>query len=419
MRDLLAPERSLALDYDNLNRLTMVSAGIPVADGGTPVPVEDFAYDGTGNRLSSHLSSLYLSDNHNRLTEDADYTYTYDNKGNRVSHTAKSGGNVEEYTYNSVNKLTAYNSGDGTTASYHYDALGRRIAKVVGGVETAYIYDVWDITSSITDNILLEYQDDTLTRRWLHSQQIDEPLAFEAYSGTTGAGTGAAREMFADRQGSVLAVVDPVAGTVAAAYEYDAFGQVTQVSGALNQPYGYTGREYDIETGLYYYRARSYDPAVGMFLQTDPIGFAGGDLNIYAYVGNDPFNWSDPSGLNADVCRPGLGTPLNNTGPQCAAGVMAIVQPGILGLARFISQRIVQAAVKGISATRGSDDEAGVGAKAGTGKSGASGRKGGSDGSGPNRGHRSGKRNSTKDKHEKLRPGTKTLQRQHPGWYQR
>ena len=92
-------------------------------------------------------------------------------------------------------------------------------------------------------------------------------------------------------------MVDPITGTVAAEYTYDAFGQITQ-TGPLQQPFGFTGREFDAESGLYYYRARYYDPALGMFIQSDPIGFAAGDLNIYAYVGNDPANWSDPSGYS-------------------------------------------------------------------------------------------------------------------------
>ncbi len=280
----------------------MVSEGIPTVDGGTPVPVEDFSYDGEGNRLSSHLSNLYLSDDHNRLTEDSDYVYGYDTKGNRISRTAKVGGVVEAYTFNSVNKLVAYDSGDGTVATYHYDALGRRIAKVVDGVATAYVYEEWNPYSSVANDILLEYSDGALTRRWLHGAKVDEPLAFEAYSSTTGAGTGAINEVFADRQGSILAVVDPITGTKAAEYTYDSFGQLTQVSGTLSQPFAYTAREYDAETGLYYYRARYYDPTIGQFIQADPIGFAAGDLNIYTYVENDPFNWSDPSGLGpADI----------------------------------------------------------------------------------------------------------------------
>ncbi len=346
VRDLLAPDRSLALAYDNLNRLTMVSAGIPVADGGTPVPVEDFTYDGTGNRLSSHLSSLYLSDNHNRLSEDADYTYAYDFKGNRVSRTAKSGGVVEEYTYNSVNKLTAYDSGDGTAATYHYDALGRRISKVVDGVETAYVYDPWNPYNAVANDILLEYQGSALTRRWLHGSRIDEPLAFEAYLGTTDAGTGAANEVYADRQGSILAVVDPVTVTVSAAYTYDSFGKITQVTGVLQQPFAYTGREYDAETGLYYYRARHYDPSLGQFIQSDPIGFAGGDLNIYAYVQNDPFNWSDPSGLStADEIAGGAGS------AAMLAGAMGRITPGMIGAALDIRAMLIAASIVGVGVT--------------------------------------------------------------------
>ena len=95
IRDLLDPAASIEIDYDNLNRLVMVSEGVPTIDGGVPIPVEDFAYDGEGNRISSHLSSLYLSDDHNRLTEDSDYTYSYDDRGNRISRTAKVGGVVE------------------------------------------------------------------------------------------------------------------------------------------------------------------------------------------------------------------------------------------------------------------------------------------------------------------------------------
>jgi len=319
--------------------LTIPSEGIPTIDGGVPIPVEDFAYDGEGNRISSHLSSLYLSDDHNRLTEDSDYTYSYDDRGNRISRTAKVGGVVESYGYNSVNKLVAYDSGTGTVASYFYDALGRRIAKDVDGVATAYVYDPWNPYSSVANDILLEFENGTLTRRWQHGAKVDEPLAFEGYAGTTAAGTGSEFALFADRQGSVLAVVDPITGTLAAEYTYDAFGQVTQ-SGTLHQPFGFTGREYDAESGLYYYRARYYDPALGMFIQSDPIGFAAGDLNIYAYVGNDPFNWTDPSGLTGSVeCMAGA-----RSGGACgslATGVIPVIQGAVVSLAGLIVDQIL------------------------------------------------------------------------------
>ncbi len=178
----------------------------------------DGQLSGVRDLVAPERSLTIAYNNHNRLTEDADYTYAYDFKGNRVSRTAKAGGNVEEYTYNSVNKLTAYDSGDGTTASYHYDALGRRIAKVVDGVTTAYIYDASSNMGLATDDILLEFQGDILTRRWLHTDAVDEPVGFEIYTNTSGAGSGAVHEVFADRQGSVITIADPVSGTIEAAY---------------------------------------------------------------------------------------------------------------------------------------------------------------------------------------------------------
>jgi len=85
-------------------------------------------------------------------------------------------------------------------------------------------------------------------------------------------------------------------------YAYDSFGNMTQ-TGNITQPYTYTAREHDPETGLYYYRARYYDPRAGRFITRDPIGFEGGDVNLYAYVGNNPVNWVDPFGLEVLVCN--------------------------------------------------------------------------------------------------------------------
>jgi len=94
---------------------------------------------------------------------------------------------------------------------------------------------------------------------------------------------------------SVLALVnsnDQVVNT----YQYDPFGCIEQANESVSQPLRFTGREYEPETGLYYYRARYYDPELGRFLSEDPIGLAGG-INLYAYVGNDPVNARDPYGL--------------------------------------------------------------------------------------------------------------------------
>lgn len=100
------------------------------------------------------------------------------------------------------------------------------------------------------------------------------------------------QNIHADGLGSIVAMTD-AAGNVTSRRQYDAWGNLEV--GADQPGYAFTGREWDPETGLYYYRARYYDPKVGRFLSEDPIGFAGG-INLYAYVGNNPIGWVDPTG---------------------------------------------------------------------------------------------------------------------------
>ena len=119
------------------------------------------------------------------------------------------------------------------------------------------------------------------------AERVDQPLAM-----TRG---GQSYYIQADHQGSVIRVTDG-AGMVVNSYEYDAYGQRLAATEGVEITYGDTGREYDGESGLMHYRSRTYDPATGRFLQTDPLGFAVGDLNLYRYVFNDPGNATDPSG---------------------------------------------------------------------------------------------------------------------------
>jgi RHS repeat-associated protein len=103
--------------------------------------------------------------------------------------------------------------------------------------------------------------------------------------------------MLADHQGSIRQIVDNT-GNLLNQITYDSYGNITnQTNPSVTFRFGYTGREWDGETGQYYYRARYYDARVGRFLSTDPIGFTAGDANLYRYVGNSPTNATDPSGL--------------------------------------------------------------------------------------------------------------------------
>ena len=115
----------------------------------------------------------------------------------------------------------------------------------------------------------------------------------------------------ADAQGSIEAVAD-YGGNILAINSYDAYGIPSAT--ALGR-FGYTGQIYIPELGVYHYKARAYSPTLGRFMQADPIGGAD-DLNLYAYVGGDPVNLSDPSGLFADTYKKGYLSGFNLLKPR-------------------------------------------------------------------------------------------------------
>ena len=269
-----------AFGYDNLDRLT--SATHPLTLN------QSFSYDAVGNRLNN--ASQHNAGN--QLTEDAGFTYIYDANGNLTRKTIKTNGNHTDYTYDAENRLVKveeFAAGATTpaaTSTYRYDGLGRRIEKVGNGLTRRYVYD--------GEDILLEYDEtNTLLARYTHGPGIDEPIAM-----TRGGSTFFYHQ---DGLGSVTDLTDATASTVKA-YAYDAWGNQVETTGTLENPYTYTGREVDQETGLYYYRARYYDPIIGRFILEDPAGFVDGP-NIYSYVRNNPLNNKDPLGLTCGCTR--------------------------------------------------------------------------------------------------------------------
>ncbi len=102
--------------------------------------------------------------------------------------------------------------------------------------------------------------------------------------------------IYSDHLGSPRVVVDTATGSIAQRIDYDEFGNITQDTNPGFQPFGFAGGIYDADTGLTRFGARGYDAYTGRWTAKDPIGFAGGDTNLYGYVLNDPVNWVDPSG---------------------------------------------------------------------------------------------------------------------------
>jgi len=214
-------------------------------------------------------------------------SYTYDNNGSTVTKVDSTG--TTTYTWDYVNQLSSVAlPASGGTVSFRYDPFGRRIQKAsTSGTTTNYLYDGRELLEEVDNsgNVLARYTQSTV---------IDEPLAM-LRSGTTS-------YYQSDALGSSTSLTNS-GGALARTYIYDSFGDLTASTGALSNPFQFTGREFDSEMGTYYYRARYYDQNTGRFISGDPIQFKGG-INFYAYVHNDPADLVDPLGLCDDKnCR--------------------------------------------------------------------------------------------------------------------
>ena len=268
----------MKISYTNRNQVSSITV-----DG--PPPVVTYGSDLNCNRVTVSGAAGAGSYTPNALNQ---YTaigslpaLAYNGNGNLVSS------NGWTYTYDAQNRLIRA-SGPSTTAAFAYDARNRCVSRTINGITTYYTYDVWNLIEdrSASDAQLAYY---------IQGATIDEPLSIVV--------SNVAHFYHHDALGSTVRITDG-SGQVEESYTYDVFGAVAIKDGtgnplttsAIGNRFMFTGREWLKEVGLYDYRNRAYSQDLGRFLQTDPIRFDAGDVNLYRYVGNNPLNSVDPNG---------------------------------------------------------------------------------------------------------------------------
>ncbi|MDX2050788.1 MAG: RHS repeat-associated core domain-containing protein [Polyangiaceae bacterium] len=263
----LLPAEGLTYGYDVEDRLTAFQRG-PTA---SPLQTQSWSLSLVGNWASTTRDGVAETRTHSSVHEITTLTKSgtpqvplnHDAKGNLVLNQ-----NGQALVWDVENRLSSASTAPGLAGGqYKYDVLGRRLKKAVGTLSTVFVHD--------GDQIIAEYENGTIKRRYVYGTYIDEPLAMVSSTGT--------RYYHQNRIYHVMAMTNS-SGQLAERYGYTPYGKrrvvspagATLAASAVGNQVGFTGRYHDGETGLTYFRARYMDAELGRFVGRDPIGYVDG-----------------------------------------------------------------------------------------------------------------------------------------------
>ncbi|MFT3784900.1 MAG: RHS repeat-associated core domain-containing protein [Tepidisphaeraceae bacterium] len=332
MHDIAAPLTADNLTYgrDDRGRITSEDRGTLNTAGQEE---RRFAY-GADDQLTNDTGTSYGTDDNynrtsgprvvsnstgagNRLKEDSQFTYEYDNVGNLYRKTAKSDGTVWRYSFDGRDRLIGivkYASAAAESSNtrlqvirYSYDVLNRRISKSIdddGAGSGSFDREIYGLDGS--NVVRATNSDGQLLSRYFFGAGVDDVLAEDDPTSQITVGgkqVDKVRWFGKDQQGSIRTVYSQngswsdALNTVHPSVEYDAFGNATSATVANIRRFGFTGQQRDAETGMWFYKARYYDALMGKFISDDPIQQG---TNVSAYVFNNPINLNDPTGMSVD-----------------------------------------------------------------------------------------------------------------------
>ncbi|KAF1084282.1 tRNA nuclease WapA precursor [Sporotomaculum syntrophicum] len=321
--------------YDNSNRLKTMHNKL----GGQTITQYSYNYDNNGNITSvteNGQTTSYIYDVLNRLTGvqrpgGEQLSYQYDSRGNRTTASPNDSGLdgfiPGDFSYSNWDQLATFTTG-GQTSNYSYDPEGLRTKKVTPSGTTRYHYD--NTGRVITESNAGGYVTaQTIWGNQALARKVGGSYYYYLYNG----------------HGDVTKVIDQN-GNIVNSYTYDEWGNILSQQEQLPQPLKYAGEYYDDESGLYYLRARYYDPTVGRFISrdsnegsiTNPLS-----LNLYVYCYSNPLNYLDPTGHSAKEVwqdlKLGVGAVLNGDNWQSSwaavkttpEGAIIYVREGLVG----------------------------------------------------------------------------------------